>query len=56
MGTLIVIIVAYFIPSIVGFASDKRSAPGIFVLNIFTGWTLIGWVASLIWAVIPDKK
>ena len=24
------------------------------LLNIFLGWTLIGWVVALVWAVSPD--
>jgi len=56
MGGVILILVAfvlYFLPSIVGW--DKRNAGGIIVLNLFLGWTLIGWVAALIWAVSSDS-
>ncbi|MFQ5882888.1 MAG: superinfection immunity protein [Candidatus Methylomirabilales bacterium] len=44
----------YFIPSIVGTVRDKRNIGAIFVLNIFLGWTLIGWVVALVWAVAKD--
>ena len=39
----------YFIPTII--AWDKQCGGGVAVLNIFLGWTFIGWVAALIWAV-----
>lgn len=37
----------YLLPSLV--ASYRRHANGmsIFVINLFLGWTLIGWVAAL---------
>ena len=44
----------YFLPSIVG--RHKINAEAIFVLNFFLGWTLIGWVAALVWAVAKDKS
>lgn len=51
MEILVVIfaVVMYFLPAIVGY--NTKSGAGIMVLNLFLGWTLIGWVAALIWAV-----
>lgn len=42
----------YFIPAIAG--KDKRNSGSIFLLNLLAGWTVIGWVAALIWAVSKD--
>lgn len=36
--------------------SDHRNASGIFLLNLFLGWTLVGWVIALVWAVSNDKS
>lgn len=41
----------YFLPTIVAFLRHHTNVLAIFVLNLFLGWTLIGWVISLIWAV-----
>ena len=46
--------VVYFLPSIIG--HNKRSFAGIFLLNFFLGWTVIGWVAALIWACTADVR
>jgi hypothetical protein len=40
----------------VAFARHHRQSLAIFLLNLFAGWTFIGWVAALIWAVIKEKK
>ena len=44
----------YFLPFIIGVARGKRDLLGIFLLNFFLGWTLIGWIVALIWAVKQD--
>lgn len=45
---LIFILGIYFLPSIVG--SRHHNAGAIFVLNLFLGWTFLGWVIALVWA------
>jgi hypothetical protein len=44
----------YFLPSIVAFARSKRDTAAIVLLNFFLGWTVIGWVVALVWAVKTD--
>lgn len=44
----------YFLPSIIG--HKTKYANGISILNLFLGWTLIGWVAALVWAVSAPKE
>jgi hypothetical protein len=46
--------VMYFLPSIVALARSKRDIAGIILLNFFLGWTMIGWVVALVWAVKAD--
>jgi hypothetical protein len=43
--------VMYFLPSIIALARSKRDIGGILLLNIFLGWTVIGWVVALVWAL-----
>jgi Superinfection immunity protein len=43
----------YFLPAIVG--RKKQNAGAIFALNFFLGWTVIGWVVSLVWALTVDN-
>jgi len=46
--------VLYFLPTIVAFARSKRDAVSILVLNLLLGWTAIGWVIALVWALKQD--
>lgn len=51
-----VLIALYFTPLICAMIRRTDRLAGIAVLNVFLGWTLIGWVVSLVWAVSGDKK
>jgi len=42
----------YFIPAFI--AKGKRNAQSIFFLNLLLGWTILGWIAALIWALTND--
>jgi hypothetical protein len=46
--------VFYFLPAILAFARNKRDATAILILNFFLGWTMIGWVIALVWALKND--
>ena len=48
-----VLIGSYFFPTLI--AHGKNKSGTVFVLNLFLGWTLIGWVATLVWACTPDR-
>jgi hypothetical protein len=44
----------YFLPTIVAVIRKKRNALAIFLLNLFLGWTFIGWVVAIVWAATKD--
>lgn len=47
---VLVAAVIYFLPWMLAHKSRHPYRAAIFVLNLFLGWTFIGWVASLTWA------
>lgn len=51
---LLAIILTYFFPAIVAVARKKRNWGAIFVLNLLAGWTFVGWIAALVWALTHD--
>lgn len=46
--------VLYFIPTMV--AVNHKQFAAIFMLNLLLGWTFIGWVGALIWALTKTGK
>jgi len=54
---LIVFVLAplYFLPFIVALVRGKRNSLAILLLNLLLGWTLIGWVGALVWAVLVES-
>lgn len=53
---IILIILIYFAPAIQAYQTNHRQKQAILILNLFLGWTTIGWVAALVWAYIKEKK
>jgi hypothetical protein len=47
---LIVATLIYFLPTIIALSRGHLSTLAIFLLNLFLGWTLIGWLIALIWS------
>lgn len=46
----------YFIPSDAAYRRKHNNFKAILVLNIFLGWTFLGWVLALIWAYTDNIK
>jgi hypothetical protein len=45
----------YLVPSIVALRREHASRAGIVVLNVFLGWSLVAWVAALVWAACGEE-
>jgi T4 superinfection immunity protein len=41
----------YFLPSLIAGGRHLREHTTITLLNLFLGWTFIGWIVALIWAI-----
>jgi Superinfection immunity protein len=48
---LLLLIALYFLPTLIANGRHLPERSGIFLLNLFLGWTCIGWIIALIWAV-----
>ena len=49
-------LIAYFIPFFVATGRRHRFTTAIGLINLLFGWTVIGWVAAIIWAVNRDVR
>ena len=52
----IVVLVFYFIPAIVAAIRRHHNAMAIGVLNLFGGWTVVGWLIALVWAFTSPPR
>jgi Superinfection immunity protein len=46
---LLISLFLYFLPAFLG--RHRSDFTGLFLLNLFAGWTFIGWIIALIWAL-----
>lgn len=53
---VLIFLAIYFLPSFISSARMHRNNSSTFVLNLFLGWTFIGWVAALMWALSDNVK
>ena len=45
----------YFWPAAVAAGRRHRHAGAVFALNLLLGWTFLGWVLSMVWAMMTPK-
>jgi len=53
---LILLVLVYFLPSIVGFALQANRLGLLLTLNTLLGWTVLGWIACLVWTLISSTQ
>lgn len=62
LGSLVLVVfcggglVVHFLPSLIAVKRSHKNAMAIVALNIFLGWTVIGWVAALVWSCTSQEK
>ena len=50
------LIFVYFLPAFVAFLNRHHNTGAIFVLNLLLGWTLLGWIAALVWSCAKPAR
>jgi hypothetical protein len=56
MEVLIIGLLFYFIPTITANVREHNNTAAIVVTNLLLGWTVVGWVAALIWSCTDNTK
>jgi hypothetical protein len=51
MTFIVALLVLYWLPTIIAIARHTNSALGVAALNFLLGWTGVGWVLALMWAL-----
>ena len=52
----IISILLYFLPSFIAASRKHNNFTPIFIINFFTGFTLIGWFVALVWSFTDNVK
>ncbi len=47
--------VLYFVPAVIAAGKEHPQPGGVFFVNLFLGWTVIGWFVALFWAIEKGK-
>ena len=47
----LVVLILYLVPTFIAHIRDAEAYGKIFLLNVLLGWTVIGWLAALIWSL-----
>ena len=53
---LAILIVPYWLPTIIAFRRKHPSKGGVLAVNLLLGWTFVGWVVSLAWALSDNSS
>lgn len=56
MFMVVFVLVIYLVPTLIANINRHRNRTAILVLNIFLGWTFIGWVVALVWANTANRE
>ena len=56
LSLLLVGAILYFLPFLIARTVKHDKLHAVFLLNFFLGWTLLGWIAALIWAVAAPRR
>ena len=51
IAVLLFLALMYFIPALVARQRKHPNSTAIMALDIFLGWTVLGWVVALVWAL-----
>ena len=50
------LLVLDFLPTIIASVRRTKNFGWIFVFNFLLGWTIVGWIVALIWALRDEPK
>ena len=53
---LLIAVPFYVLPTIIALHRRNTDKKAIIVLNLLSGWTMVGWIITFIWACSPKKN
>lgn len=55
MAACIVAVAIYALPALLAWSMGSPQRIAITLVDLLLGWTIIGWIAALIWAVMSEN-
>lgn len=57
----VLVLLFYLLPSLLGLVMGVVHWRGVMLVNMLLGWTVLGWLASLVWVLLdrvrdPDRE
>jgi hypothetical protein len=56
LSVILLVFTIYFLPSIIASCRGHHNLAAIIALNLFLGWTFLGWVAAIVWALTQVER
>ncbi len=56
LSELLIIAGFYYLPAVIAKQRDANNVGVIFRINLLFGWTVLGWIAAFIWAILEPPK
>lgn len=55
-SVLALLFISYFLPTVVAKRREHPQQDAILLLNLLLGWTILGWIAALIWSATSIER
>lgn len=52
LGLIWLLLYLYFLPTIIAHHYDNENTKRIFLVNLVTWWTCLGWLVAFFWAIL----
>ena len=53
---LVVGAIIYFVPTVIAWWMHAKSTRAIFYVNLVFGWTIVGWIVAMMWALAERNE
>jgi hypothetical protein len=53
---VVIAIALYVTPAVIAFTRKSQNRVPILVVDLLLGWTVVGWVAMLVWAIVSKPE
>ena len=56
LSLVLAVLLTYWLPSFIARSRNHSNLLAIVLFNLFLGWTVVGWIAALIWSATDNVR